>query len=56
MSFGIYAIGYLILIVGVCYLAHLIHVPQAYIVATGIILFGIGLITAVQSTRHKDPN
>jgi len=56
MSFGIYAVGYLILIVGLAYLAHLMHVPQAYIVAIAIILFGIGVVTGVQSTRNKDPN
>jgi len=41
MSFGIYAIGYLILIAGVCFLAHLMHVPQTYIIAIAVILFGI---------------
>jgi hypothetical protein len=56
MSFGIYAVGYLILIVGIAYLAHLMHVPQAYIVAAAIILLGIGLVTGVQRTRGKDPN
>jgi hypothetical protein len=56
MSFGIYAIGYLILIAGIAYLAHLIHIPQTYIVATSIILLGIGVITGVQTTRNKDPN
>ena len=56
MSFGIYAIGYLILIVGLAYLAHLMHMPQRYIIAMGIILLGIGVVTGVQSTRHKDPN
>jgi hypothetical protein len=56
MSFGIYAVGYLILIVGLAYLAHLMHIPQSYIVAGGIIMAGIGIITGVQSTRHKDPN
>jgi amino acid transporter len=56
MSFGIYAIGYFILIIGVAYLAHLMHVPQAYIVAVAIILFGIGIVTGVQRTRSKDPN
>jgi hypothetical protein len=55
MSFGIYAIGYLILIVGVAYLAHLMHIPQTYIVAIAVILFGIGIVTGVQSTRQKDP-
>ena len=56
MSFGIYAVGYLILIVGIAYLAHLMHVPQHYIVAIGIILLGIGVVTGVQRTRAKDPN
>lgn len=56
MSFGIYAIGYLILIVGVAYLAHLMHIPQTYIVAGVIILVGIGIVTGVQNTRHKDPS
>jgi hypothetical protein len=56
MSFGIYAVGYLILIAGVAYLAHLMHVPQAYIVAVAIILLGVGVVSGVQKTRSKDPN
>ena len=56
MSFGIYAIGYLILIVGVGYLMHVMHIPQTYMVATVIILVGIGIVTGVQNTRQKDPN
>ena len=56
MSFGIYAVGYLILIVGVAYLAHLLHIPQSYIVAGMIILVGVGIVTGVQSTRQKDPS
>ncbi len=56
MSFGIYAVGYIILIVGVAYLAHIMHVPQTYIIAAVVILLGIGIITGVQSTRGKDPN
>jgi hypothetical protein len=56
MSFGIYAVGYFILILGLAYLAHLMHVPQAYIMAFAIIFVGIGIITGVQRTRGKDPN
>ncbi len=56
MSFGIYAVEYLVLIAGVAYLAHLMHIPQNYIIAIGVILFGIGIVTAVQNTRRKDPN
>jgi hypothetical protein len=56
MSFGIYAVGYFILIVGVAYFAHLMHIPSTYIVAVAVILFGLGIVTGVQSTRHKDPS
>jgi hypothetical protein len=56
MSFGIYAVGYLILIIGIAYLAHLMHIPQAYILAIVIILIGIGMVTGVQKTRGKDPS
>jgi hypothetical protein len=53
MSFGIYAIGYLILIIGIAYFAHLMHVPQTYIVAIAIIHFGAGIVTGVQ--KHFEP-
>lgn len=56
MSFGIYVVGYLILIAGIIYLAHLMHIPQHYIVAIGVILVGVGIVSGVQSTRQKDPN
>jgi hypothetical protein len=56
MSFGIYAIGYLILIAGVAYLAHLMHISQHYIVAISVIMLGIGVVTGVQSTRQRDPS
>ncbi len=56
MSFALYGIGYLILIAGICYLAHLMHIPQHYILAIGLIMLGIGVVTGVQTTRHKDPS
>jgi hypothetical protein len=56
MSFGLYAFGYLILIAGIAYLAHLIHIPSHYIVAIAVIMLGIGVVTGVQATRQKDPN
>jgi hypothetical protein len=56
MSFGIYVVGYLILIAGIVYLAHLMHIPQPYIIAVAIILAGIAVVTGVTTTRQKDPN
>ena len=56
MSFGIYAIGYLIVIIGVGYLMHILHIPQTYMIATVLILLGVGIVTGVQNTRQKDRN
>ncbi len=56
MSFGIFAVGFLVLIIGLAYLAHLLHIPEHYIIAMSIILFGVGIVTGVQATRHKDPS
>jgi hypothetical protein len=56
MSFALYAIGYFILIIGLGYLAHLMHIPQHFIIAGVIIMAGIGVVTGVQSTRQKDPS
>jgi hypothetical protein len=55
MSFGIYAAGYAILICGLVYAAHLMHVPPHWIIAGAIVLFGIGILSAVKATRQKDP-
>ena len=56
MSFGLFAAGFAVLILGLAYLAHLMHIPSHYIVAMCIILFGLGIVMGVQSTRHKDPS
>lgn len=56
MSFAIYAAGYLILIAGVAYLAHLMHIPQTYIIAVVVILLGVGVVTGVTNTRRRDPS
>ncbi len=41
---------------GVIYLAHLMHVPQTWIIGIAVVLLGIGIVTGVQNTRGKDPN
>ena len=56
MSFAIYAVGYLIVIAGVAYLAHLMHIPQTYIIALTVILLGVGVVTGVTNTRRRDPS
>jgi hypothetical protein len=55
MSFGIYAAGFAILIGGLAYAAHLVHMPAHWIVAGAIVMIGVGILSAVKATRQKDP-
>jgi len=54
MSFGIYLIGYIILIVGLAIGAHLMHMPPRWIGVGVVILLGLGIVTRVTSTRNRD--
>ena len=54
MSFGLYVIGYLVVIGGLTYGATLMHVPAHWIVAGAIVLIGLGIVTGVKNTRQKD--
>jgi hypothetical protein len=56
MSFGIYAIGFAIMIGGLMYGAHLMHMPAHWIAAGGIVLLGVGILSGVKATRQKDPS
>ena len=53
MANGIYALGYLIVIIGVAYMAHLMHIPQVWIGAIVLILVGIGAVSAAQMMKQK---
>jgi peptidoglycan/LPS O-acetylase OafA/YrhL len=55
MSFALYLGGILVLIGGLVYVAVLTHVHTQWIVAMVIVLFGAGLMAAVNSTRQRDP-
>jgi hypothetical protein len=54
MSFGLYAIGFAIMIVGLIYGAHLMHVPAHWIAVGAVILLGVGILSGVKATRQKD--
>jgi uncharacterized membrane protein len=54
MSFGIYLIGYVIVIAGLIYGASLMHVPIHWIVVGALVLVGLGILTGVKATRQKD--
>ena len=56
MSFGLYLIGFVILIGGLIYGATILHVAAHWIVVGAIVLLGLGILTGVKATRQKDPS
>ena len=56
MSFGLYLLGYIVLIIGLAIGAHLMHVPPRWIGVGVITLVGIGILTGVTRTRRPDPS
>jgi heme A synthase len=55
MSFGLYLLGWIVVIAGLAWGAMVAGVPQTYILIGAVILLGIGIISAVKRTRPKDP-
>ncbi len=55
MSFGIYAAGFAIMICGLAYGAHLMHMPPQWIAVGALVMIGLGILSAVKATRQKDP-
>lgn len=55
MSFSLYLLGWIIVIAGLAWGAMVAGVPQIYILIGAVVLFGIGLLSAVKRTRPKDP-
>jgi hypothetical protein len=56
MSFGLYMVGFIILIVGLSLGAWLLHVPPRWIGVGDICLIGLGILLGVTSTRRPDPS
>jgi protein-S-isoprenylcysteine O-methyltransferase Ste14 len=54
MSFGIFIIGSIILIVGLALGAHLLHMPPRWIGVGALCLVGLGIAHGVIATRQKD--
>jgi len=54
MSFGIYLSGCVVVIAGLIYGASLMHVPTQWMVVSGLVLVGLGILMGVKVTRQKD--
>ena len=56
MSFGIYIVGFLVLIGGLIYGAVMLHVAPHWIAVGAIVLVGLAILTGVKATRQRDPS
>ena len=56
MSFGLYVLGVVVVLAGLIYGAHLMHVPAHWIAVGAIVVAGLGILTGVKNTRQKDPS
>ena len=54
MSFAIYLIGFIVLIVGLALGAHMMHMPPRWIGVGVIVLAGLGILSGVARTRQRD--
>jgi hypothetical protein len=54
MSFGIYIVGYLIVIVGLAIGANMLHIPSRWIGVGVLLMVGIAIVHGVTATRQKD--
>ena len=54
MSFGIYMVGFIIMIIGLSIGAYLMHMPPAWIGVGVVVLVGLGILLGVTSTRRPD--
>lgn len=55
MSFALYLIGYFIVIGGVAWGLITVGLPTIFVMILCVILFGLGILSAVTQTRSKDP-
>jgi hypothetical protein len=53
-NYALYMIGYVVLIAGLAYGAFLLGVPAVWIGVAAVVLLGIGIISGVTRTRHRE--
>ena len=56
MSFGIYLVGFIIMIAGLAAGAWLLHVQAQWIGVGVVVMIGLGILLGVTTTRHRDPS
>jgi len=56
MSFGIYLLGFIVMVLGLAIGAHLMHIPTQWIGVGVLVLIGLGILLGVVTTRQRDPS
>lgn len=56
MSFGIYLVGFIVMIIGLATGAYLLHVPLQWIGVGVLVMIGLGILLGVTTTRQRDPS
>ncbi len=54
-AFALYVFGFIVFVAGVLYAEHLLHVPQTWVLVSGLVMLGLGVMTAVSHTKRRDP-
>jgi urea transporter len=54
-SFGLYVLGFAVLLTGVGYAAFLLHVPHTWIIVGVLVIIDVGIMSAVTRTERRDP-
>ena len=55
MAFLLYAVGFVVFVSGLAWLATLVGVAQTYVMLGVLVLLGLGLFTAAARFRMTDP-
>jgi len=56
MSFALYVVGFIIVIIGLGIGANMMNIPPRWIGVGVVVMLGLGLLTGVKNTRSKDPS
>ncbi|HEU4642962.1 MAG TPA: hypothetical protein VFS44_10955 [Gemmatimonadaceae bacterium] len=54
-SFATYLLGYIIFVIGLAIAAYLLNVPITWIGVGALVLIGLGVVTATNKTKPRDP-
>jgi membrane-bound metal-dependent hydrolase YbcI (DUF457 family) len=54
MSFGIYIVGFIIMIIGLAIGANMMHIEPRWIGVGVVVMIGLGILLGVTTTRQRD--